>query len=92
MTIFCKICGCRITSNNGADGQAKVLEEMSRHLEKHRPEAEGLAVDIVTTSQLIATYLLIKRHVTIPLSETQLLETFQQNRKTLIGILEDATT
>lgn len=87
MTIFCKLCGYRIQSNEPpAKAQEDVLKQMSNHLAIHKPEAESLGALLVTSCQLLSTYLLIKKYVRIPDNETALLDSFDQNEMILIDL------
>jgi hypothetical protein len=87
MIIFCKICGHRILSPKPAnEAQRDVLQQMSNHIGTHQDHAITLAKTVVAASQLLATYLLIKRYVRIPPEEKELLETFRENEESLIQI------
>lgn len=87
MTIYCKICSHKIQSEKPeADAQKHVLEQMSKHLSRHPEQASTLAQSILTTSQLLATYMLIQRCVRIPPEEKALQESFDQNEQSLLEI------
>lgn len=87
MTIFCKICGYRLHSNEPpAKAQEDVLKQMSNHLAIHKTEAEALGALLVTSCQLLSTYLLMKKYVRIPDSEKELLDSFDQNEMLLVDL------
>lgn len=89
MTIYCKLCGHKIRSAKpDEEAQKHVLEQMSRHLGTHPDQAATLGKSIMTGSQLLATYLLIKHYVTIPQDETALLQSFEENERSLKSIFE----
>lgn len=87
MTIFCKICGQKLNSTRpDAEQQKDVLTQMSNHIGSHQEQAVTLAKSIVQGSQLLATYLLLKKYVRIPPEEKELQISFQENEKILIEI------
>ena len=91
MTIFCKICR-RDFSSIQPDLEAAetdVLEQMGKHLiADHPKERAMLAEDIGFVMRLLATYLMTKKHVRIPESEKQLLQSFDAKEAQLMSIFE----
>jgi hypothetical protein len=85
MTIYCKICGQKFGSDK-PDCQKDVLTQMSNHLGNHQEQAVSLAKAVIQCSQLVATYLLIKRCVRIPPTEKELLQSVRENEACLIEI------
>lgn len=92
MTIFCKICGHKVVSfKPDQEAQQDVILQMGHHLQIHKPESEDLKQGVLQATQLITTYLLIKRFVIIPITETALLRSFQENQDILRSVFVDDT-
>jgi hypothetical protein len=88
MTIFCKLCGHKIQSGQPPDeAQKDVLQQMTNHIQQHQDHAQRLAKTIMTASQLIATYMLIKKFVRIPPEEKQLLQSFDDAENCLLDMV-----
>ena len=82
MTIFCRVCRQAVTAPN----QKEIMGAMTHHLQTHPEKAAELAKTIVETTQLAATYLMVRRYVDIPKGEKELLKTFDEAEKALIGV------
>lgn len=89
MTISCNICGQKFTSvRPAAEQQQDVLVQMTNHLGSHQEQAVSLAKDVRAVTQLMATYLLIKKYVRIPPEETALLANYEEMEDLLADVFE----
>lgn len=89
MTVYCKLCNREFTSDKPDDAAQKhVLEKLSAHIGTHQAEAAELAKSLMTGSQLLATFLLLKNFVTIPAGEKAMLESLAANERALRVIFE----
>ena len=91
MTIFCKICRRDFTSMKPDTEAAEtdVLEQMGNHLiADHPAERAAMAETMGFVVRLLATYLMVKKHVRIPESELKLLESFDAKEARLMAIFE----
>ena len=89
MTIICTICKRAFSSTKPKEAQADVMEQMVKHVTKDHPkEATVLAEDVFNIHRALSTYLLLKRHVRIPESETAMQKSFDENEASLLELFD----
>src|SRR5262245_16523184 len=88
MTIFCAICKRGFHSTKSLDqAQKDVMEQMAQDLTTgHKQEVRDLAESFTVTTQALATYLMIRRYVTIPESEAEFLRSFETTEASLLEL------
>lgn len=90
MTIYCKLCNHSVHSvKPDIEAQAEVVQALVEHLGRRHPhDAQMLAEDMEAIRALLATYLLLKHFVRIPVEEKTLQQSYLDNEQALLNLFD----